>query len=52
MRPEIIEFDNGIPLKAHVRGSCQFPYHWHNALVEIKETIITGSDPGGDFGIY
>lgn len=32
MRPETIEFTNGIPVKAYVRGGCQYPFHWHDTL--------------------
>ncbi len=32
MRPETIEFNNGIPVKAYVRGGCQYPFHWHDTL--------------------
>lgn len=41
MRPELIEFNNGIPAKAYVRGGCQYPYHWHDTL-EI-ELVLKGS---------
>ena len=41
MRPEIIDFTNEIPVKAYVRGGCQYPYHWHNTL-EILQ-VLKGS---------
>ncbi|MEM5769299.1 MAG: helix-turn-helix transcriptional regulator [Bacillota bacterium] len=41
MRPEIIDFTDGIPVKAYVRGGCQYPYHWHDTL-EILQ-VLKGS---------
>ena len=41
MRPEIIDFSDGIPVKAYVRGGCQFPYHWHDTLEIIQ--VLKGS---------
>ncbi len=32
MSVETIEFENGIPVKAFIRGGYQHPYHWHAAL--------------------
>lgn len=32
MRPEIIEFTDRMPVRAFVRGGCQYPYHWHDTL--------------------
>nr|WP_157137157.1 helix-turn-helix transcriptional regulator [Desulfosporosinus youngiae] len=40
MRPEKIEFENGISVKAYVRG-CQYPYHWHDTLEIIQ--VLKGS---------
>lgn len=41
MRPETIDFTNGIPVEAYVRGGCQYPYHWHDIL-EILQ-VLKGS---------
>jgi AraC-like DNA-binding protein len=38
MRPEIIEFHNGLPARAFVRASNKCPYHWHDAL-EIVQVL-------------
>ena len=38
MRPETIDFTDAIPVKAYVRGGCQYPYHWHDAL-EILQVL-------------
>lgn len=32
MRPEIIEFAEDLPVKAHIWNVEHCPYHWHNAL--------------------
>lgn len=40
VRPEKIEFENGISVKAYVRG-CQYPYHWHDTLEIIQ--VLKGS---------
>ncbi len=32
MRPEIIEFADDLPVKAHIRDVESYPYHWHDAL--------------------
>lgn len=36
MRPETIEFTDGLPVKAFVRYVEQIPYHWHDALEVIR----------------
>lgn len=36
MRPETIEFTNGIPVKENVWGTCQYPCHWHDTLEIIQ----------------
>lgn len=41
MRPEIIKFANGIPVKAFVRSVGKYPYHWHDALEIIL--VLKGS---------
>lgn len=41
MRPEIIEFENRIPVKAFVRSVEQYPYHWHDTLEIIQ--VLKGS---------
>jgi len=38
MRPETIEFHNGLPVRAFVRAGSQTPYHWHDAL-EIVQVL-------------
>ncbi len=38
MRPEIIEFPAGLPVKALARRVKQYPYHWHAAL-EIVQVL-------------
>lgn len=38
MRPETIEFHNGLPVRAFVRAGNQSPYHWHDAL-EIVQVL-------------
>ncbi|MCG9967079.1 helix-turn-helix transcriptional regulator [Pelotomaculum terephthalicicum JT] len=38
MRPETVEFHNGLPVRAFVRGGNQTPYHWHDAL-EIVQVL-------------
>lgn len=32
MRPEVIEFPEGMPVRALVRNITGYPYHWHNVL--------------------
>lgn len=32
MRPEIVEFADGLPVKAYIRNVESCPYHWHDAL--------------------
>lgn len=32
----MIEFKNGMPVKAFIRGGFQHPYHWHDALEMIQ----------------
>lgn len=41
MRPERIEFTDGLPVKAFVRRSNQLPYHWHDALEIVQ--VLKGS---------
>ena len=41
MRPELIEFNDGIPVRAFVRSGNQYPYHWHDALEIIQ--VLKGS---------
>ena len=41
MRPETIEFVNGMPVKAFVRCVEQYPYHWHDTLEIIQ--VLEGS---------
>ncbi|WP_207636363.1 helix-turn-helix domain-containing protein [Desulfosporosinus youngiae] len=41
MRPEIINFSNGIPIRAFIWNSGQYPYHWHNAVEIIY--VMEGS---------
>jgi AraC-like DNA-binding protein len=36
MRPEMIEFKNGIPVRAVVRSGNRYPFHWHDALEIIQ----------------
>lgn len=36
MRPERIEFNDGIPVKAFVRSGNRYPFHWHDALEIIQ----------------
>jgi AraC-like DNA-binding protein len=31
MRPEVIQFPDGMPVKAFVRNITAYPYHWHQA---------------------
>lgn len=41
MRPETIEFHNGLPVRAFVRAGNQTPYHWHDALEIVQ--VLSGS---------
>ena len=41
MRPESIEFHNGLPVRAFVRAGNQYPYHWHEALEIVQ--VLKGS---------
>lgn len=41
MRPETIEFHNGLPVRAFVRAGNQTPYHWHDALEIVQ--VLKGS---------
>jgi AraC-like DNA-binding protein len=41
MRPETIEFHNGLPVRAFVRAGNQTPYHWHDALEIVQ--MLKGS---------
>ncbi|WP_017754355.1 AraC family transcriptional regulator [Calidifontibacillus oryziterrae] len=41
MRPETIEFTDGLPVKAFVRSIEQYPYHWHDTLEIIQ--VLKGS---------
>lgn len=41
MRPEPVEFDNGLPVRAFVRAACQYPFHWHDALEIVQ--VLKGS---------
>ncbi|ACV64550.1 transcriptional regulator, AraC family [Desulfofarcimen acetoxidans DSM 771] len=41
MRPELIEFNNGMPVRAFARSGNQYPYHWHDALEIIQ--VLKGS---------
>lgn len=41
MRPEMIEFSNGIPVRAYVRSGNSYPFHWHDALEIIQ--VLKGS---------
>jgi AraC-like DNA-binding protein len=41
MRPEIIKFSKGMPVKAFARCVEQYPYHWHDALEIIQ--VLKGS---------
>ncbi|NPV91939.1 MAG: AraC family transcriptional regulator [Firmicutes bacterium] len=41
MRPESIEFHNGLPVQAFVRGGNRYPYHWHDALEIVQ--VLKGS---------
>ncbi len=38
MRPESIEFSNGMPVNAFVRSVQQYPYHWHDTI-EILQIL-------------
>lgn len=41
MRPETIEYNNGLPVNACVRRVEQYPYHWHDALEIVQ--VLEGS---------
>ena len=41
MRPEIIEFEKGMPVKAFIRSVEKYPYHWHDTLEIIQ--VLKGS---------
>jgi AraC-like DNA-binding protein len=41
MRPEMIEFEDGIPVRVFVRSVENYPYHWHNTLEIIR--VLKGS---------
>lgn len=41
MRPEIIEFPNGLPVKIFARSVDQYPYHWHHTLEIVQ--VLKGS---------
>jgi AraC-like DNA-binding protein len=41
MRPESIEFHNGLPVRAFVRVGNHYPYHWHDALEIVQ--VLKGS---------
>ncbi len=41
MRPEKIEFHNGLPVRAFVRAGNHLPYHWHDALEIVQ--VLKGS---------
>jgi hypothetical protein len=41
MRPERIEFKNGIPVNIFVRSGNKYPFHWHDALEIIQ--VLSGS---------
>ncbi len=41
MRSELIEFHDGLPVRAFVRGGNRYPYHWHDALEIVR--VLKGS---------
>lgn len=49
MRPEKIEFHNGLPVRAFVRACSHLPYHWHDAL-EIMQVLKGSVNDGALFG--
>ena len=49
MRPELIQFENDMPVKASVVNVDQYPFHWHDALevifvLEGQVTVGMGSE--------
>lgn len=50
MRPEVIEFAKGLPVRAFVWNVTQYPYHWHSApeiiyvLQGRVKVVISGED--------
>lgn len=41
MRPQKIEYHDGLPVKAYVRRLEQYPYHWHDSLEIVQ--VLKGS---------